>query len=165
VHRIESELGGHSGLSGRALSKQEVSAALCRMGVQAGLWAIPEYEVGNQAIDVVWATRTRGANSLWKPVAAFEIEGQNVALGSIRKNAHSLTAAANAGAIVRAMVLFQVGPDGRPWYPLTKAKRMARADMNLAQFLKEMGSPHSVEVAFDEDLGEHLRTWTQRVAS
>src|SRR5438552_642349 len=103
--RTAEELGGHVDLPRRAMSKHEVAAGLCRVGVMAGLWSIPEFEVAgrlrnSRSIDVVWARRTpRGSNCLWSLVAAFEIEGDGVGRranhDSITKNADSLTAAGN----------------------------------------------------------------------
>jgi hypothetical protein len=176
VNRIHGELGGHSGLAHRAMSKQEVASALCRVGIQAGFWSVPEFElVGlegvSRKIDVVWAKRIpRSEGLLWKPIAAFEIEGHNVAHSrkSICKNADSLTAAGNAGALVLAMVLFQVGPSGDPWYLALKGSKERSktcAEQSLTECLKEMRSTRHVDVVLDENLVEKLESWVQFVAN
>ena len=169
MKRIVEELGGHRDLADRAMAKQEVVAALCRAGFLAGLWAVPEFEIdGGQGdrrkLDVVWAMRSpRGSGVLWRPIAAFEVEGHNVALSSIEKNADSLLAAANAGASIRAMVLFQVGPGGQPWYPSRERTSVARSEAHLRQCLGAV--PHRVEVLLDERLQERLGEWMQVAAS
>lgn len=162
MDRVEKELGKHSGVNCGAMTKQEVAAALCRIGVQAGLWAIPEYQAGTQRIDVVWATRTNAAGSLWKPIAAFEIEGHNVALKSVYKNAKSLTAAGKAGASILAMVLFQVGPDGRAWHLLGSNKTSVNRAKTILGQAPELDSRYSVEVVLDEQLCDVLKAWNKR---
>jgi hypothetical protein len=171
VHRIKSELGKHAGVPARAMTKQEVAAALCRIGIQAGFWSIPEFEIEcaenrYQRIDVVWAERnTRPSGSLWEPVAAFEIEGHDVD-GSILKNAKSLTAAGNEGATVLAMVLFQIAPDRERWHPSAQKgqqKSESRAKEILEKHLKDLVSPYSVEVVLDEQLVEKMESWLQVV--
>ncbi len=166
MHRIAEELGGHAGLAVGALSKMELVAALCRAGIAAGLWAVPEYEISGirgsrRKIDVVWATRSaRGSGDLWHPVAAFEVEGHDVDPNSVSKNADSLVAAANAGAVIRAMVLFQAGPDGQRWHRRSHEAPADRPEKQLRQGLVDLGSTHHVEVLMDESLCDRLPAWT-----
>lgn len=172
MNRIAEELGCHRALPAhaRALSKQEVAAALCRAGLLAGLWSVPEFEIRGRdgmrrKIDVAWARREpRGRMTLWRPVAAFEIEGLNVAGDSIRKNVDSLTAAAEAGAIVRAMVLFQVGPDAQPWCDMAVDAGVRRATDRFGEALASRQNPVH-EVVLDETLCERLALWVQLIAS
>lgn len=169
MRRIADELGGHSDLSAGALSKQEVVAALCHAGHIAGLWSVPEFEIrgrngARRRIDVAWARREpRGRSTLWCPLAAFEIEGLNVAGDSVLKNADSLTAAAEAGAIVRAMVLFQAGPDGQPWCRVASETGVTRAKAQLQRALASREVSAQVEVVLDECLCEKLTAWVQVV--
>lgn len=167
------ELGGHPSLPPNALSKHEVAALLCRAGVEAGFWVIPEFEVRGQtdskrSIDVVWARRIpRDSHRPWIPVAAFEIEGHGVGRGaphaSITKNAESLTAAGALGAVVRAMVLFQAGPDGTSWDKGSAREHLTGAQGLLNRALAELGSGHSAEVVLDEELEHQLKIWLQQV--
>ena len=164
---IPGGLGGHRGYDADAMSKQEVAALLCREGVEAGLWSVPEFEIASEdgktrRIDVVWARRVRRTpGHLWEPIAAFEIEGHGVARDSIRKNADSLTAASRSGAQVLAMVLFQVGPDGKPWLPKRKVVDTVSI---LGSCLDSAASPQ-IEVVLDENLRERLGEWLQSVGS
>ena len=169
--RNTEDLGRHAGLAARALTKEEVAAALCDAGHRAGYWSVPEFEVQGQdgvrrRIDVAWATRqSPDAKSIWRPVAAFEIEGHRVAPGSIRKNVDSLQAAAGRGASVTAMILFQVGPDGKPWGRASVATSLPRADKHLQLFKLERGCGDSIEVVLDERLHDKLSIWVESVAS
>jgi hypothetical protein len=168
--RIE-DLGGHSGLAAKALTKEEVAAALCDAGHRAGFWSVPEFEIRGfdqvcRRIDVVWALRQLvDSNHIWLPVAAFEIEGHRVAAGSIQKNVDSLQAAIDRGAIVSAMVLFQVGPDLKPWGRARAATSLSRAETYLARFKQARQSTHPIEVVLDEQLQERLGAWVESVAS
>jgi hypothetical protein len=168
MSRIDETLGGHEDLPTGALTKQEVAALLCKAGLEAGLWSVPEFEVVGddgvrRKIDVVWATRCRGADGeLWRPFAAFEIEGHDVAHASTRKNAHSLFAIAES-VTVRAIVLFQVGPKGEPWHSLAVPDCIERARSCLAEaLLPDRGRASQVEILMDEDLGKWLDAWTKQ---
>jgi hypothetical protein len=171
VDHILSELGNHPRLAHRAMSKQEVAAALCRIGNEAGLWTIPEFEIstpsGTRRIDVVWARRERKSDDVWTPVAAFEIEGHNVN-SSIRENAESLIAAGQKGARVLAMILFQAGPKGEPWYPApnsSKTRSEERAESLLREVLTELQFDYRdrVETVLDEALVDRLELWMHSV--
>lgn len=167
------DLGRHShpGLAAKALTKEEVAAALCDAGHRAGFWSIPEFEIRGldrvcRRIDVVWASRQLlESNHIWLPVAAFEIEGHRVAAGSVRKNVDSLQAAMDRGAVVSAMVLFQVGPDLKPWGRARAATSLSRAETYVAQFKLERSSIDPIEVVLDERLHERLGAWVESVAS
>lgn len=170
--RLE-DLGSHPDreLAATALTKEEVAAALCDAGHRAGFWAIPEFEIQgrdrvSRRIDVVWASRLADpSNHIWRPVAAFEIEGHRVAAGSVRKNVDSLQAAMDRGAVVTAMVLFQVGPNRKRWGRAPATTSVLRAEAYLEQFKRERSSTCSIEVVLDEGLGERLASWAQVVAS
>jgi hypothetical protein len=98
-------------------------------------------------------------------VAAFEIEGHYVN-GSINKNAQSLCAAAEAGAKVLAMVLFQIGPDGKLWYPFSnsaKGRKYDRAEM-LKQLLPK-DYVDQVKTVHDVDLFGKLEEWEKKLMS
>jgi hypothetical protein len=169
--RFSKDLGGHAGFPPRALTKAEVAAALCYAGHQAGFWSIPEFEIHGQGgvcrrVDVVWASRqSPDAGHLWRPVAAFEIEGHRVAVGSLKKNVDSLQAAASRGATIRAMILFQVGPNGRPWGNASAATSVSRAEHYLQQFKAECGSDAAIQIILDEQLADSLGSWTDSIAS
>jgi len=168
------ELGGHPGLPRNALSKHEVAALLCRAGVEAGFWVIPEFEVrgltgSKRSIDVVWARRCpRDSHRPWAPVAAFEIEGHGVGRGaphaSITKNAESLTAAGALGASVRAMVLFQAGPDGSSWDKGSATDHVPTAQRLIDRALAELPPPQPAEVVLDEQLVMRLSEWQRLLA-
>jgi len=172
VKLIDEEFGRHAGFHHRAMSKQEVAAALCRVGILVGFWSVPEFEIkgmngAERRIDVVWAMRIPlSGDCMWKPVAAFEIEGHDVALapGSIRKNADSLTAARRDGADVLAMVLFQVGPKGQLWHRAASENSTTRVQETLTTSLKELNSTAPVEVLLDQELFERLESWVQRAS-
>ncbi|HLJ12053.1 MAG TPA: hypothetical protein VKU82_12740 [Planctomycetaceae bacterium] len=163
------DLGAHDGFPVGAMTKHELSAILCRAGVEAGFWVIPEYEIPGEIsrkIDIVWALRTRPivtqlrtpATHLWTPVAAFEIEGHDVDLGkSVPKDAASLSAAAERGAVVLAILLFQVGPSGLPWH---RKRSQAYHDRVKAK-LEECQSPHKVQLELDQNVRDCLRGWLQ----
>lgn len=164
--RIE-ELGGHPDLAATALMKAEVAALLCDAGHRAGFWVIPEFEIMGRdqvrrRIDVVWAARQSADGShVWLPMAAFEIEGHDVAPGSVGKNVDSLQAAVERGALVSAMVLFQAGPDGKRWGRKLTTSGVLRAESLLAGFKQQRSSSCTIEVVLDEQLGERLSTWIQ----
>jgi hypothetical protein len=168
--RIDNKLGGHAGRAPGALTKQEVAALLCRAGHQAGYWVVPEFEVltatgERRRIDVVWAVRNElGLKSIWHPVAAFEIEGHRVAPASIAKNVASLDAAAAGGAVITAMVLFQVGPDGKPWGRSNSASSLGRASRCLKRFQSEAICRAMIEVVLDEELTGCLGGWEAALA-
>lgn len=83
---------------------------------------------------------------------------------SIDKNVDSLGAAAAGGAVITAMVLFQVGPDGRPWGSSDPASSLVRAHSYLKRFQSEAGSRATIEVALDEELTGCLKGWMAALA-
>ena len=164
LKRIRSELGGHKDAPKGALTKYEVATALCHVGFGAGLWSIPEFEIqcagGRRTIDVVWARRNTGkTDRLWDPVAAFEIEGHNVN-SRIKKNVESLCAAADAGAKVLAMVLFQVGPNGTLWHPFPNSAKVRKFDP-AAKLKKLLPTEYAdrIETVHDANLFKKLEGW------
>jgi hypothetical protein len=131
---------------------------------------VPEFEVQaatgeRRRIDVVWAVRNElGSSLIWRPVAAFEIEGHRVHPASIDKNVDSLAAAAAGGAVITAMILFQVGPDGRPWGISDPASSLVRANRYLKRFQSEAGCLAMIEAVLDEDLNGCLKGWLAALA-
>jgi hypothetical protein len=167
--RIE-ELGGHPDLAATALMKAEVAALLCDAGHRAGFWVIPEFEIMGRdqvrrRIDVVWAARQiADGKHVWLPMAAFEIEGHDVAPGSVEKNVDSLQAAVDCGAVVSTMVLFQVGPEGKRWGRKLPTSSVSRAERLLAEFKQQRSSNCPIEVVLDEQISGRLSTWVQMFA-
>jgi hypothetical protein len=162
------EFGRHAGHTSGAMTKHEVAAELVSAGHTAGFCVIPEFETRCPSgklrkIDIVWARRERiTPGKVWTPVAAFEIEGHDVAGDSIAKNADSLCAASQAGARVVAMVLFRIHSDGiRP-----KGQRaLNKTEAMLRGCCRDGGLPSSVEVLLDESLRERLPIWVQNLTS
>jgi hypothetical protein len=80
---------------------------------------------------------------------------------SVKKDAESLEAAANEGAKVCAIVLFQVHPNGGPWHPPKQAGNcVARVEKKLNE---SPGPRHPVEVVLDENLCEKLEAWLKKI--
>jgi hypothetical protein len=165
MQQITKELGQHKNLCPDALTKYEVGAALCKAANIAGLWAIPEYEIvlrngKTRKIDVVWARRMPNTSpEIWAPVAAFEIEGRGVHVGSIKKDAESLDKAREAGAVVCAIVLFQAGPDGEIWNEwITRDKAVPRVKSKLPPTAQ-------LDVVLDEGLPKKLPNWARKAQS
>lgn len=163
------ELGGHAGLDAHALTKQEVAALLCAEGHRAGFWCVPEFEIDGdklkRRIDVVWACRDRNSQSLWQPIAAFEIEGHDVAGESIDKNVDSLGAAKKAKAAVCAMVLFQAGPRGEPWGGKIISKSVDRVARRVSNCHHASLAELGIDVVLDKDLRDRLGPWIEMARS
>jgi len=168
------EIGHHKGYPQGATTKNEISALLCRAGVEAGFWAIPEYEIdtskGKQSIDVVWALRTeQKLPRIWHPVAAFEVEGWGVN-GSVPKDVISLDAACRQGAVIAAIVLFQIGRSEmrkpNPQDVSVHEAKMRLAEAKVKKRLEEAHnayeSSHPMEVVLDLSVDQVLNSWIER---
>ena len=156
IQRLIELLGKHKDMPAKAHTKHEVAALLCKAGNVLGFWTVPEYEIvttrGKQKIDVVWAERCgSGSDFVWKLVAAFEIEGNDVSPESIEKDLLSLTEASQAGAVVCAIVLFQVGPDRKAW-----GRRIQNPVDRVKEKLSQAGG---IQVLQDEKLWDVLLEW------
>ena len=154
--RIKQEFGGHSDdFSRYAMTKNEITASLCHAGTRARYWVIPEFDIpGIGRIDVVWAERNREkdalkSGALWRPVAAFEVEGSDV-WDSLEKDSQKLAVAHGRGAKVLAVVLYQVG-DGRDGWD-------GHAPEGCVQKAQNRMGP-TIEVTLDQDLPSRILEW------